>query len=642
MIDRSHPTWPRRFPILRMLGFALSLACGALFVRVWLSYGATPLERFYLPTYARLALFADLPALPKLGVKGETLKHFPVVFQGDYLATSDMAPQPLGRVIVRDVMLQPEGFARWLRVYIYGGRTLVSVLHWPFGGFGISLLLLVVAGARLDRANDLEARNGRRLRGPGLSSRWRFNWHTKGDGLRFRIDSRRNLWEWLKPGKSGKDLVIKRDREAHHIQIAGDTGTGKSTLVRQIIYQIEGRKEAAIIFDPDREYIREFFREDRGDWVLNPKDDRCPYWPIGEEADDEAEATPIAIGLFPDEPTRQQFFLSHTRAIFSYLLATYKPTVNELAYWMAHPEEIDARVKGTEHQHTLTANAAPQRAGILGSLNEAGKPLRMMPSHPDGRRAWTVREWAKSRRGWIFITSTPDTIDALRPMQSLWLDMLILKLQTEERRPAQSRVWMILDELASLNALPQLHSAMTKQRKSDNPIVLGFQGMSQLDAIYGKKAETILSQAYTNIVLRTREPRAAKHLSELIGKAQLERTRESRPARWLQRKQGSYNSERVVDPVVMESEIQGLDDLRGYFVQQDKVVPIRFRPQAKRSLAPDLVERIIPPIQQRLLDPEPMPKVVRPGAQDSGFDVHPKATESQPQKQLSISLDDLG
>jgi Type IV secretion-system coupling protein DNA-binding domain len=642
MSDRSHPIWPRRFPVCRMLGFALSLACGVLFMRVWLSYVATPLERFYLPTYARLMLFADLPAFPKPGSRGATLKSFPVVFRGDYLATSDLLPQLPGRVIVRDVMLRPEGFARWLRVHIYGGRKLAGVLRWPLLSFGISLLALVVTGARLDRAHDRKARDGRRLRGPGLTTRWRFNWQTKGNGLRFRVENPRNLLEWLRPGRSGKDLVIKRDREAHHIQIAGDTGTGKSTLVRQIVYQIEARKEVAIIFDPDREYIREFFREDRGDWVLNPKDDRCPYWPIGEEADDEAEATPIAIGLFPDEPTRQQFFLSHTRAIFSYLLATYKPTVNELAHWMAHPEEIDARVKGTEHQHTLTANAAPQRAGILGSLNEAGKPLRMMPSHPEGRRSWTVREWAKHRKGWIFITSTPDTIDALRPIQSLWLDMLILKLQYAEAGHHQSRVWMILDELASLNALPQLHNAMTKQRKSDNPIVLGFQGMSQLDAIYGKKAETILSQAYTNIVLRTREPRAAKHLSELIGKAQLERARESKPARWFQRKQGSYNSERIIDPVVMESEIQGLEDLRGYFVQQDKVVAIRFRPQAMRQVAAGLVERIIPPVQHRLLDPEPKPNLVTSGAQDPGLEIVPKADEAKPEQQLSIGLDALG
>jgi hypothetical protein len=329
-----------------------------------------------------------------------------------------------------------------------------------------------------------------------------------------------------------------------------------------------------------------------------------------------------------------------TRAIFSYLLATYKPTVNELAYWMAHPEEIDARVKGTEHQHTLTANAAPQRAGILGSLNEAGKPQRMMPTHPEGRQTWTVHEWTRKRKGWIFITSTPDTIDALRPMQSLWLDMLILKLQAGAPKKSQARVWMILDELASLNALPQLHSAMTKQRKSDNPIVLGFQGMSQLDAIYGKKAETILSQAYTNIVLRTREPRAAKHLSELIGKAQLERIRESKPARWFQARHRTYSTERVVDPVAMESEIQGLEDLHGYLVQQDKVVPIHFKPQPKRNVAPGLIERIIPPVQRRPLDPEPAAKIFTPSAQDPSLDMVSKPVEVKPE-QMSIELGGL-
>ena len=72
-------------------------------MRVWLSYGATPLERFYFPTYARFTLFADLPALPNPGLELRLLKSFPVVFRGDYLATSDVLPQSPGRVIVRDV-----------------------------------------------------------------------------------------------------------------------------------------------------------------------------------------------------------------------------------------------------------------------------------------------------------------------------------------------------------------------------------------------------------------------------------------------------------------------------------------------------------------------------------------------------------
>ena len=219
-------------------------------------------------------------------------------------------------------------------------------------------------------------------------------------------------------------MVIRHSKEAHHIQISGDTGSGKSTLVRTILYQIEERGETAIVFDPDREYLREFYQAARGDVILNPKDQRCPYWAIGEEADDEAEATPIAEGLFPDHPTAQFFFLRHSRAIFAYLLAYYRPTVNELGHWMAHPDEIDIRVKDTEHAHTMTENAPPQRAGILGTLNEAGMSLRMMPSHSEGRQKFTVRDWARKRTGWIFVSSTPDTIDALRPLQGLWLDML--------------------------------------------------------------------------------------------------------------------------------------------------------------------------------------------------------------------------
>ena len=191
-------------------------------------------------------------------------------------------------------------------------------------------------------------------------------------------------------------------------------------------------------------------------------------------------------------------------------------------------------------------------------------------------------------------------------MQSLWLDMLILSLQSTDNDLERPRVWLILDELASVNALPQLLNAMTKQRKSGNPIVLGFRSMAQVADAYGdKKAETILSQAFTNIVLRTREPRAAEHLSKLIGRAQLERARESKPARLLTGgRHRSYSTERVIDPVVMDSQIQGLNDLSGYFIQQDKVVAIQFKPTPKRKVAPALLERVIPPQQSRPLHPQ--------------------------------------
>lgn len=564
MINDS-TNWPRRFPAYIFFGVMLACMAGVGMLKLWALYH--PMQAFYLPEYL------------KLQVKSS----------GEY--------QPF-RVRLEDggaqtVPFRPKGFERWIHTEIYDSQPLYKVLQVPLVGFGGCLVLALIVGGVYEARYNRGARHGRLLRGPKLVSFSEFNRTTRGDGLRFQCAPRRSIG-------------IPHDREAHHIQVAGDTGSGKTSMVRDILYQVEARREVAIIFDPAREYIQEFFDESRGDWVLNPKDDRCPYWPIGDEASDEAEATPIANGLFPDGPTVQKFFLNHTRAIFAYLLATCKPTPAQLAYWMAHPEEIDRRVKGTEHEHTLTENAAPQRAGILGSLNEAGKPLRMMPNGREGRRVWTARKWAAERQGWIFITSTPDTLDALRPLQSLWLDMLILKLQSDDQNAR--RVWMILDEVAALNQLPQLHSALTRQRKSDNPIVLGFQGMSQIEFLYGEKmAQTILSQAFTNIILRTRESKAAHHLSELIGKQELERIRENRPATLMGIRGRSYSTEKVMVPVVMESQIQGLDDLNGYFVQLGQVVRISFEPRPKRIQAEGLVERLIPALEKV---PEPVERPV--------------------------------
>jgi hypothetical protein len=46
-------------------------------------------------------------------------------------------------------------------------------------------------------------------------------------------------------------------------------------------------------------------------------------------------------------------------------------------------------------------------------------------------------------------------------------------------------------------------------------------------------------------------------------------------------------------------------------------------------------------VQHRLLDPEPKPKLVTPGAQDPGLDIVPKAEETKPEQQLSIGFDVL-
>jgi hypothetical protein len=488
---------------------------------------------------------------------------------------------------------------------IFEGKSIHQLFGHSLAATFSTSLLLVVIGLSLDRSHESKSRDGRHIRGPGIVSRYAFNSASRRNpGLRFPLTNWRNPVE-LFQGPGGRDLVIDRAKEAHHIQISGDTGSGKSTLIRIILYQVEERGDTAIVYDPHREYLTEFYNAARGDIILNPTDERCPYWPIGEEADDEAQALPIAKGLFPDRHNSQPFFIDHTRAIFAYLLAYYRPTVNQLGHWMAHPEEIDKRVANTEHAHTLTVNAPPQRAGILGTLNEAGTSLRMMPSHPEDRQRFTARAWSRKRESWIFVTSTSETIDALRPLQGLWLDLCILKL-LGEADPDAKRCWLVLDEVQKLAQLPQLPRALTEQRKSGNPIVIGFQGMAQIDKHYGKEAETMLSQPFTTFILRSKEPRASEYLSNLIGKVQIERLRETKPATFLgSGRYRSYNTDRVIEPLVLDSEIQSLPDLHGYCLQGGRVVKIAFRVPTIRKVAPGIIERLIAGAPKRPLDPEP-------------------------------------
>jgi hypothetical protein len=151
------------------------------------------------------------------------------------------------------------------------------------------------------------------------------------------------------------------------------------------------------------------------------------------------------------------------------------------------------------------------------------------------------------------------------------------------------RAWFVLDELASLQRLPQLHTAITENRKSNNPVILGFQGRSQLETRYGHDAEAMLSQPATKIFLRTSEPRAAKWIADAIGDIEIERLRESRAHG--RGDQQTYGLERQVEPLVMASEISGLAALRGYLKLGNLVVRLSFPFVDRPHTQPAFVER---------------------------------------------------
>jgi hypothetical protein len=244
-----------------------------------------------------------------------------------------------------------------------------------------------------------------------------------------------------------------------------------------------------------------------------------------------------------------------------------------LVAWLSNPDEIDKRVLGTEMQAMIAKGAQQQRNGVLASLGLVADSLRMLPTKDQAKTTWSATEWAETRKGWIFITSSATEREALRPLHSLWIDLLVLRLLTAPQG-TQKPVWFVLDELASLQRLPQLHTAITENRKSQNPLVLGFQGKAQLEVIYGHLAEVMLSQPATKIFLKTTEPKAAEWVSNAIGKIEIERMKETHFDGTRSGK--NFTLDRQVEPLVMDSEISGLENRHAFLKLGNNVARFHF------------------------------------------------------------------
>src|SRR5271157_5693754 len=468
---------------------------------------------------------------------------------------------------------------QWLERAIYGGQSpwfLLWAATWKVGT-GMLVVGLALALPR-DRQRRRMRKYGRRTKGPELATAARFNRSQQSNGIGFLTKERRTLIEFLLQ-REGRMVRVPRERESSHYLMIGDTGAGKSSLILQILMQVEERGETALVYDPALEYTPQFYEPGRGDVILNPLDARMPYWSPCDEVRHEAEAEGLAAALFKDDPRTNPFFVMVPRQIFAHLLIEQpKRTPQELLAILRDERELAKRLKGTEHAAAIYPDAGPQRGGMIATLNSVSNALKLLPRREEAKANWTALEWSRQRHGWLFITSPPEFRERQRPLISMWLDMLVLRTMNQGK-PGARPVWFILDELHSLHALPQLHTAITESRKARNPVVLGFQGRSQLEELYGRKAEAMLSQPATKVFLRTDEANSSKWISQTIGEVEIERLRESRMEGHFPRNRRdsrSHQLDRTVEPLVMASEIAGLPDLHGYLKSGNLVVPLRF------------------------------------------------------------------
>ncbi len=394
-------------------------------------------------------------------------------------------------------------------------------------------------------------------------------------------------------------LPLVRDSETAHLFFHGTTGSGKSNAIKELLDQIRQRGDRVIIYDKSCNYLEEFF-DARHDYLLNPLDERGMPWDLWHECRDAADFDGLAAAQIPMPlSTQDPFWVNAARTIFSTTAYEMRNdedrSVIKLLRYLLNSDLniIQNYLKGTEAE-TLVSDKIEKTAVSIKSV--LATYLRSLKYVRDGEHSFSIRQWIQNEKekNWLFITSLGDRHETLKPLISSWIDIAVnalLSLSPDSTR----RIWLILDELTSLQPLPYLTQTLSESRKFGGCIVIGVQNYAQLSKLYGNDgAKEISSLLNTRFMFRQPDPEMARWSANNFGEAILDEIREGISYGANTMRDGiSINRVEVKKSLVSYSEIMGLPNLKS-FVRLPGEVPVttvsfKYKPRETKNIG--LLER---------------------------------------------------
>ena len=382
-------------------------------------------------------------------------------------------------------------------------------------------------------------------------------------------------------------IAIPRECEPQNFLVVGAPGSGKTVAWLSIMDVARARGQRAIVYDPTGEFVAHYYRAGQ-DVILSPIDTRSALWSPWAEGRTPFDYENLAQALIPDGTGNEQFWTQAARAIFQAALAS----TNNL------PELIEL-IFAAEQDDLLAAIQAQGLGGLTGPPNMlastrgvAATYIRSLAYLPaPGPAPFSIRDWVKDEKdSWLFVSSREDCRKSIRPLISMWLGLAVqsaMSLSPDRNR----RLWMILDELPTLQKLPALDIALAGGRKYGITVLVGIQAISQTREIYGRDAAaSILSHPSTRLTLRVGDSETAEFLSKSLGDRHTIRkvSSESNTGG-----SGSTSEQHSIEAAVLPSEILALPNLVGYLrVPNDPVIKkIKLVPRDRPTLAVPYADR---------------------------------------------------
>jgi type IV secretory pathway TraG/TraD family ATPase VirD4 len=333
-----------------------------------------------------------------------------------------------------------------------------------------------------------------------------------------------------------------------HFTYIGATGSGKTVLIRLLIQSVLGLGKKhniptrLLVYDSKREMMPVLYgmferlkRDDAEQKIklINPFDKRGVAWDIAEDITSPANAQELASILIPENPNaKEPFFPNAAKLIVESVILSFiehsgdQWTFRDLCNAVETKDKIEkvlSRSLRTSWVIESLFGEEKTTANILATLATSMRPYRIIAALWDKAKGKiSLHRWLREQDGVLVLGNSPTSrtaIDAINQVIFKRLSQIILEEQQDldlENDPR--RVWVVLDEFVRAGRLNGAVELATEGRSKGVAMVLGFQDINGLYAVYGKEvAEEIIGQCANVALLRAQNPNTAEWESRFIG-----------------------------------------------------------------------------------------------------------------------------
>ena len=356
-------------------------------------------------------------------------------------------------------------------------------------------------------------------------------------------------------------IPIIKGSERQHILVTGTTGAGKTNMLHNLLPQIRNQK--ALVVDMTGVFLKRYYQE--GDVILNPFYEDTANWLPWNDCFIPPDYDSIASSFFNLKTTHgnNEFFNRAARDGLSVALEKekeHKDIAKLLNVFSGTTfAELCKYFEDTAASASFNKDASEMAGGVHATIGNSLMPLQYLK--PGGK--FSIKRWVANGTGWLFIPLPPTQRDAIRPLVSAWIDIAIKALMSRDPDQDNNNLWFILDEIIGLYKVNSLAEGLAESRKYGGCFVAGMQNIPQLECLYGKtESSSMIDLFNTQLIFRTQHEETARKASNVLGRQEVTKTKESISYGSDNLRDGvSLNETMHNNPIVLPEEIGNLEDL---------------------------------------------------------------------------------